>query len=155
VGDPFERAWFVSEAEVIEDQAQTISRLSADEFDLRRRAVLAAPLNTPLDAMTAAEVTMIEFSPTCLTLQTRASGRHLLVVSQIYYPGWRAEIDGQSAELLRVNGVQQGVVVPEGAHVIRLTFWPTSFVRGLVFSIAALLMCVTAAAAAYLRETGV
>jgi len=62
-------------------------------------------------------------------------------VSQIYYPGWQAEIDGQAAELLRVNMVQQGVVIPAGEHLVRLNYWPDSFVWGLVISGMGLLIC--------------
>ena len=55
--------------------------------------------------------------------------------------GWRAEIDGQPVELRRVNVVQQGVVVPAGKHVVRLTFWPRSLGVGLIISAVVLLIC--------------
>jgi uncharacterized membrane protein YfhO len=76
-----------------------------------------------------------EFTPTHLKAEVNASGQHLLVFSQIYYPGWQAQIDGQPVELYRVNVIQQGVVVPAGAHTVELIFSPRSFWVGLTISV--------------------
>ncbi len=138
--DPFPRAWFVGKTEIYPQEDQAIARLSADDFDLRRAAVLPQPLNVRLTAALTSTVRIIDLAPTHLTAITEASGPHLLVFSQIYYPGWQAKIDGQPVELLRVNLVQQGVIVPTGQHTVDLIFSPGSFWLGLIISAAALLL---------------
>jgi hypothetical protein len=141
LGDPFPRAWFVGNVEVIADDRQAITRLGSDAFDLRRTAVVPTPLNLPPTDPAASTVTVVEFDSNSLKAEINASARQLLVFSQIYYPGWQAKLDGQAAELLRVNVVQQGVVVPAGQHTVELTFSPRSFWLGLIISISALLIC--------------
>jgi hypothetical protein len=144
MNDPFERAWLVSNVEVITGEQQSMARLSADDFDLRRTAVVAAPLDGSLTDTSGSTVSLAHFEPTYLELEVDAGGPHLLVLSQIYYPGWRAELDAQPAKLLRVNQIQQGLVVPSGRHTIQIRFWPDSFVRGGIISITGLVFCLLA-----------
>jgi len=141
MGDPFNRAWLVSQVEVVDSSELALGRLAADDFDLRQSAVVAAPLAGPLAGASDSTATVVGVSPTRLSISVDATGRHLLVASQIYYPGWHVEIDGQPADLLRVNLVQQGVIVPPGQHLVTFTFWPASFAWGLIISGAALLIC--------------
>ncbi|MCQ3978213.1 MAG: hypothetical protein DPW09_32710 [Anaerolineae bacterium] len=141
MGDPFPRAWFVGNIEVIAGDNEAISRLASDDFDLRRTAVVPTPLALPPTDPTASTVTILALDPNYLQAQANVSGRQLLVFSQIFYPGWQAKIDSQPAELLRVNIIQQGVVVPEGQHTVELVFSPTSFWLGAAISLTALLVC--------------
>jgi uncharacterized membrane protein YfhO len=48
------------------------------------------------------------------------------VFSEIYYPGWTATIDGQPAELGRVNYILRALNVKPGTHKVVLDFHPTS-----------------------------
>jgi hypothetical protein len=141
MGDPFERAWFVSNIDIIADDKQAITRLAADDFDLRRYAIVAAPVNLPFVGVSTATVAVQKNSPTLLQLKTDTLGDHLLVVSQIFYPGWQATIDGEPADLLRVNVVQQGLVVPSGEHIVEISYWPHTFSQGVIISTVALVIC--------------
>lgn len=141
VADPFERAWLVSNVEVIPADSQATDRLASDEFDLRHTAVLPQPLDARLDTEAAGSVSVKKISPTHLQVSVNTLGDQLLIVSQIYYPGWQVSIDGRPARLLRVNVVQQGVVVPTGEHMVDLMFWPETFSTGLALSVLALLLC--------------
>jgi hypothetical protein len=141
LGDPFPRAWFVSQTETIPDEGQAIARLAADDFDLRQAAVVSEPFDAPLAEASASTVTVVEFEPTHLKAEVNAVGQHLLVFSQIFYPGWQAQVDGQPAELWRVNVIQQGVVVPPGNHIVELKFSPSTFWLGTIISVVALIIC--------------
>jgi hypothetical protein len=55
-----------------------------------------------------------------------ASARCMVVFSEVYYPWWRATIDGEPAEPLRVNYAMTGIVVPPGSHIIHLSIKPIS-----------------------------
>ncbi len=141
MGDPFPRAWFVSQVEVIPDFRQAIARLAADDFDLRRTAVVEAPLDLPLADAAPSSFEITQMSPTTLLARVETPAPQLLVLSQIHYPGWQARLDGQPVDIERVNGVQQGVVVPAGSHRIELYFAPSSFTRGLILSAMGLIIC--------------
>lgn len=140
VTDPFPRVWTVGQVEVIPDDGRAIARLGADEFDLRRTAILSRPLDIPLTAPAGSTVTLTALTPTRLRVSVEASGAHLLVFSQVYYPGWQARLDGRPVELLRVNVIQQGVVTPPGAHTVELEFYPASFRWGGIISVVGLVI---------------
>ncbi len=143
LGDPFPRTWFVSETEIIPDDGQAIARLAMDDFDLHRAAVVNEPFDAFLAEASASTVNIVEFEPTRLKAEINASGQHLLVFSQIYYPGWQAQIDGQPAELWRVNMIQQGVTVPSGNHIVELEFSPSTFWVGTIISVTAIVIWLT------------
>jgi uncharacterized membrane protein YfhO len=64
----------------------------------------------------------------------------LLVVSQAFYRGWRALVDGSSVPLLRVDLSLTGLLLPPGRHDVRLDYRPASFAIGLGVSATALLI---------------
>ncbi|HHL40422.1 MAG TPA: hypothetical protein ENJ37_07940 [Deltaproteobacteria bacterium] len=78
-----------------------------------------------------------------LTVEARAARAGLLVLSDTYYRGWRVEVDGEPAELVRVNGVVRGVEIGPGSHRVRFVYDPASFRLG-----AALMAAAAAAMAA-------
>jgi hypothetical protein len=58
------------------------------------------------------------------TVNARASC--MLVLSEVFYPWWRASIDGEPAEPVRVNYAMTGIAIPPGSHIIRLSIRPVS-----------------------------
>ena len=57
-----------------------------------------------------------------------------LILSQTYYPGWYAEIDGTRTEVFRTDLTLTGVIVPAGLHDVRFVFRPNSFLLGAMLS---------------------
>lgn len=52
-----------------------------------------------------------------------------------WYPGWNVTVDGEPAEMLKVNECFKGVVVPPGTHEVAFDFRPLLTLRSLAFSI--------------------
>jgi len=69
------------------------------------------------------------------------------VLSDSFYPGWSATIDGRPALIKPVNGLFRGVVVPGGEHEVIFIFEPTGWREGLLLAMAgaALLMLLSGA----------
>jgi Bacterial membrane protein YfhO len=65
-----------------------------------------------------------------VSIRAAASETSVLVVSQTYYPGWKAIVDGKTTEVFPVNMTLTGVAVEPGTHDIRLVFDPMSFKVG-------------------------
>jgi hypothetical protein len=135
MGDPFPRSWLVGKTELFADENQAAARLASDDFDLRQMAIVAEPLDVPLRAASASTVEVVALSPIRLTAVVTATDHHLLVLSQIYYPGWAASIDGRPVDLRQVNLIQQGIVVPPGHHLIELRFVSATFWWGSLISL--------------------
>ena len=68
-------------------------------------------------------VELVEFKPDWQRYAVQSPAKGLLVFSEIHYPeGWVLTIDGEPAELLRVNYALRAVVVPEGSHEVEMRF---------------------------------
>jgi len=74
-----------------------------------------------------------------------------LVLSEIYIPGWRVEIDGHPSKILPANFTFRAVYLEPGAHHVRMFFLPTSWIIGLTISAATWCMLLMAAAAPTLK----
>lgn len=80
-----------------------------------------------------AEVTRSE--PNRIEVKTESAAPSLLVLSENHYPGWQAQVDGQSVEVMRVNYNQRGVALTAGNHVVTFVYQPKSVLIGLVISL--------------------
>ncbi|MEO0053382.1 MAG: hypothetical protein ABIK22_04415, partial [candidate division WOR-3 bacterium] len=90
---------------VVNDRREILTRLSEPDFDYRRIAVLEKPpepLPEP-DSLPAGSITIVQRQPEKLTLRGELKRAALLMISEIFYPEWRATIDGQPAEILRAD----------------------------------------------------
>ena len=66
---------------------------------------------------------LVSFTPDRQTYQVQTPAEGLLVFSEIHYPeGWTITIDGEPADLLRVNYAFRAVVVPQGSHTVEMAF---------------------------------
>ncbi len=72
-----------------------------------------------------------------LEVKATATGNNLLFLSESWYPaGWKAFIDGNEAQILRLDYLFRGVIIPPGTHTLTMKFEPTSFYLGKDLSLA-------------------
>jgi uncharacterized membrane protein YfhO len=69
-----------------------------------------------------------------------------VVISEAAWKGWRADVDGQPAKIVRANHAFLGVFVPAGKHAIRLTYLPQSVVLGRAITLGSLMLIALAIA---------
>jgi hypothetical protein len=72
-----------------------------------------------------------------VTISTSSQTDGILVLSDTYYPGWTADVDGQPVEILRANHTMRAVRVPAGNHMVSFEFAPKSFWIPLYISVGA------------------
>lgn len=65
----------------------------------------------------------------------------ILVLSDVFYPGWRAFVDGAETEVLRVDYNLRGIAVPRGVHTVIFRFDNQAFARGMWITGGALVLC--------------
>ena len=65
-----------------------------------------------------------------ITFQSVADQPGFVVISQSFYPAWRATVNGQATELVRVNHAFQGLIVPAGSHAVVLGYRDRGFQIG-------------------------
>ena len=152
------RAWLVAEAEAVdgEEALHRIRGESAHEFDPRRTALLevradelphlpGGELSTPSSAR------ITSYEPSRLTIETDAPTETMLVVSEIFYPGWTATVDGQSARINITDFLLRSVALPPGHHTVEMRYIPEGARNGAFIS--ALTLGLIIGLAVYSRRT--
>ena len=135
------RAWLATQARAMDDSAmlQTIRTgiwPDGARWDPLRTALIEAEPSTPLATeATDGRVEITRYEPNRVNLQTHCTVNSILVLSENDYPGWRAYIDGHSAEVMRVNYAQRGVMVPAGDHQVSFVYRPWSVLGGFLISL--------------------
>ena len=137
-----ERAWVVHQIEVDSSAARPSKRVNDANFDPRRVALLQQPPAEAIESASDSNESSIENirnEPNSQAFRVQTRGRGLLVVSEVFYPGWYASVDGRPAPIYRVDGILRGVVVPDGASTVTFEYRPISVRVGAAFSLVALL----------------
>jgi hypothetical protein len=117
------RAYAVSNYEVAAP-ATMVERLIAPDFDRAGTVLLEAEptaVQRPQPGATGV-VEWIERGNDEYSLRVTADAPLLVVVSDNYYPAWRAELNGQETEILRANYTFRAVAVPAGEHILRFRY---------------------------------
>ncbi len=76
----------------------------------------------------------------------------LLVLTDTYYPGWSATVDGKAVPVDRVDYMLRGVPVPAGRHRVEFRYAPVSWTAGRIISASTLLGLLLVAAAGWRRR---
>ena len=71
------------------------------------------------------------YTDNSVTVSVDTPTNGVLVLHDLFYPGWTATVDGRPTPLLRANLIFRGVEVPAGHHLVAFSFQPLS-IRNLV-----------------------
>jgi hypothetical protein len=95
------------------------------------RVISGAP---PAGTDEAGTAHLTSFKPNRLRLQAAIRRPSFLVLSEVYYPGWEALVDGKPAPLLKADYVLRAVPLLPGEHSVELRFRSRTFLWGLAIS---------------------
>lgn len=121
-------AWFVSDIKYVDNANQELEAIG--KINLHTAAVADKKFADVLGKATEQDSTSTAictaYEPNALTYEVNSKNGGVLVFSEIYYDGWTAKVDGEPAELGRVNYVLRAINIKGGKHSIVLEFKPTS-----------------------------
>ena len=86
-------------------------------------------------------VTIARISDGHLTADVTTSSGGFLVLSDLFYPGWRATIDGQPVPIERTDVTFRGVVIPPGSHMVEFDLVSMTLRAGAAISIVGIAIC--------------
>lgn len=133
------RAFMVYRSIVEPDIQQSLALISNDAFDPAQTVLLATGDRLDGEPGTA-EVRFLSLNNNEVDLQVQTSQPGYLVLSDTYYPGWRAFVDGQEVKVLRANHAFRAVFLPTGAHEVQFKFRPLAVFVGLVITLCSMLL---------------
>ena len=124
-------AWFVNKLHYVNNANEEIAAVG--QIDLQHEAVADKQFRPQLGdlahtngAEMDATVSLTAYEPNQLSYDISSKTGGVVVFSEIYYPEWTATIDGQPAQLGRVNYILRALKVAPGNHKVVLSFFPKS-----------------------------
>jgi hypothetical protein len=133
------RALWLTSYEVVPDTAAAVARVKSPGFNPLVTVVLDKhPPFASGPPGEASRIAILEHTSlrVAISVETKTAG--LLVLSDTYYPGWTADLDGKPVEILRADGVMRAVAVPTGTHTVRFRYAPRSLQLGAAVSFSSL-----------------
>jgi hypothetical protein len=144
------RAWLVGEVKVVteEEALRKVRGETRSEFDPELVALVEVEQGSvPPPRLTGslgsdASVAITSYNSGRIALETQAIRPTFLVVSEKYFPGWEAVVDGQPVPIYQTDYLLCGLPVPAGKHKVELNFHPRGATLGLIISFTTLALLV-------------
>lgn len=142
--DVLPRAWVVHRAVAVDSAEAAFAQLREEGFDPAQTVILQTDGRDELQPGAEAapgSATVNDYRSSSMRVQVQAAAPGYLVLSEVWFPGWRATVNGAAAEVLRANGALRAIPVPAGESEVRLWFAPAGWRQGLVaFAVGGLLL---------------
>jgi hypothetical protein len=138
-----QRAFVVFRTHTVTSEEELTAFLGNPEFDPRAVAVLEEPPPAPLNGAPApwnAVITAYQHNMITVTVETAAEG--MLVLSEAYFPGWTATINGKDTRVYRTDYKLRGVFLPSGKSTVVFRYEPESFRTGGMITLGTLIVSV-------------
>ncbi|MDX2010856.1 MAG: YfhO family protein [Myxococcaceae bacterium] len=134
------RAFVVHDAESVTDETAR-QTLLGDRYDYQSRVQLLGPAAPRVEAAGCSEraATIVRDEPRRVVVEVRSCRSGFLVLTDAWYPGWSANVDGADTPILRANHLVRAVAIAPGTHVVEFSYLPTSFLVGAALTMLGLL----------------
>jgi hypothetical protein len=117
-----ESAWKIIYSGKVDPDLEVVIETQKENFDLS-----CSPSST------TPQIVSEQSNEVIVWLSSQAKG--WLVLSDVWYPGWRVSVDGELATLERADYLFRAVEVPAGTHQIKFAYRPLSFYIGAAISL--------------------
>jgi hypothetical protein len=120
----------------VKDDKETIERLLDQNVNLKEELVILSRDEVRLKKTSAkGQVTLLSYGANKVSLVCETEDDAFLYVSDTFYPGWKAYVDGRETVIYRANLAFRAVYVPRGDHNITFVYHPLSFYVGCCFTL--------------------
>ncbi len=126
------RAFVVSDVRVVPNHVVALDAVRADDFDPAKSVVLPQAISgqwSPSNGQRST-VEIVGYGANEILLDVDAPSAGVLVLSEVFYPGWRAWVNDREVEVLRANYLFRAVEISAGVQRVRLLFDPLPFKVG-------------------------
>lgn len=130
----FPRVWSVHTLSVAADALSITRELNSGPEGLRRNAFLSHSGPALETCAEPDNLKLSYFGLQSLDIDANMGCKGMAVVSEAYFPGWTATVDGRRTPVYQVDVALRGVVVPQGRHHIQMIYRPMSVYVGMALT---------------------
>ncbi len=129
------RTFFVDSI-VVAKPMEILTNIKETKFDPMQVAFMEkAPVSSIEPVSDGASVNIVEKKNEYIKIKVNATGNNLLFLSEVYYPLWKATIDGKETEIYKTNYAFRSIIVPKGEHTVEFKLETPGFEKGKMLSI--------------------
>ncbi|HEX3278257.1 MAG TPA: YfhO family protein [Thermoleophilaceae bacterium] len=133
------RAFVVGGQHVVGSDTEAFAAVTSPLFDPRAAAVTERRVAGVGDSGSGGDASIVKYEPERVRIRARSNGPGMLVLSDTYYPGWKATVDGHDVPIERVDYLLRGVPLAAGEHTVEFRYQPVSWRIGWIVSLLALI----------------
>lgn len=135
------RAKMFYKYQVINNSPDILNLLSQDSFDYHTILILQKQPDIEITGTDSTnEVKIVKYEPSLIQVEVKTTKPGLLFLSEIYYPEWKAYVDGQKTEILCADNSLRAVALKQGEHKVIFKFDSSNFRKGLIISLITILI---------------
>jgi hypothetical protein len=136
----FPRAFLVGNVEVASNETDAILKTKQLGWETRNLAVVEGMPQGEISAIDSAtgelgNASIEQYTPNSVSIRVDAFRASVLVLTDTYFPGWNAYLDGSLTPTYRAYGLVRGIFMPPGHHQVLFKYEPASFEIGVIISI--------------------
>jgi len=139
------RVYFAAQAKIL-PKDEILDYMQSDAFDPRGEVILQKqpPDTADADDGKKGKAVITEDIINKISVTVYAPNDAWLVMTDSFYPGWKASVNGKKTALLKANYFQRAVFVPQGSHIVNFSYRPRTFMAGFSITFFSLifLLCV-------------
>lgn len=123
---------------------EMVAKLLDSKIDLKKEVIILSKDKSAnmQEGPIRAEAKLLSYGPNKVVLESNSDNDALLYLTDTYYPGWRAYVDGKETKIYRANLAFRAVVVPAGKHKVVFKYVPMSFYIGLMLTLFGVALCI-------------
>ena len=140
--DVYPRVFLVNNFKTVEKDTAQEYLLKNPDFNLRQNVILEEKLsNESINKLKLSNnneinnANIISYETNNVLIETSNFDASILILTDVYYPGWKAFIDGTETKIYRADGLVKAIFVPEGEHTIEFVYLPESYNTGITISL--------------------
>lgn len=136
------RAWLVNKLWRVGSLDEALDIIPDPRFKPAQTALVTEDPDSKMDPgidLSGQKVEVTHYEPDRIEFSVSSPAESFMVVSEIWYPGWKAYVDGVETRIYRTDYLLRGLVLPKGEHKVVMAFKPWVFRVGALTSVLSLL----------------
>ena len=135
------RAFFVDNQKIALDKDDALRILGSPDFDPAREVILEEPVVPSINQVKSgkADAGIVSYQPNKVVISGHSDTDTVLLLTDTYYPGWKAFVDSKAVKIYQADYIFRAVVFPKGRHVVEFIYSPFTFRLGAAISLTTLL----------------
>jgi hypothetical protein len=135
------RAFMVFDWDVEKENERNLALLLDKNYPFAKKVILEEEIGLKKETLgvNSFKVKIISYGDNQVVIDVETNKAGVLFLSDAYFPGWRAYVDGKETKIFRADFAFRAVVVEKGAHTVVFDYHPASFYLGVKISLSIIL----------------